>query len=98
MIELEKYRAKIENACREFSLRSLALVGSGARSDFHEGSDVDFLVTFDGDHQLFGRYFGLKEKLEKIFGRPVDLIEERAVRNRYVRDALMRDRIKIYGA
>jgi len=97
MIDIEKYRKDIVNACHEFSLRRLDLVGSASREDFGEESDVDFLVTFEGDTRLFHRDFGLKERLEEIFRRPVDLIEERAVRNRYVRSALLRDRVKIYG-
>lgn len=98
MIDIERYKKKVEKACREFSLQRLDLVGSASRSDFGEASDVDFLVTFEGDTFLFQRYFGLKERLELIFERPVDLIEERAVRNPYVRKALQKDRVKIYGA
>ena len=98
MIDIERYRTDIEKACREFSLRSVGLVGSGARADFHDESDVDFIVAFEGDNELFDRFFGFKERLEMIFARPVDLIEERAVRNPYLRRTLQRDRISIYGA
>ncbi len=98
MIDIERYKTDIEKACQEFSLQRLDLVGSASRKDFGDSSDVDFLVTFDGDSRLFQRYFGLKERLEIIFSRPVDLIEERAVKNPYVRRALQKDRVKIYGA
>src|SRR5436190_18520512 len=97
MIDIEKYRPKVEAVCKELELRNLDLVGSATRSDFHNNSDLDFLVTFDGDSKLFHRYFDLKERLQAIFGRPVDLIEERALRNPYLRRALEKDRIKIYG-
>ncbi len=98
MIDIEQYRPDLEKACREFSLRRLDLVGSAARKDFFDASDVDFLVTFEGDTGLFQRYFGLKERLETIFERSIDLIEERAIKNPYVRAALQKDRVKIYGA
>lgn len=98
MIDIELHRSSLENACREFSLRRMDLVGSAARADFQCDRDVDFLVTFEGDSRLFHRYFGLKERLEAIFQRQVDLIEERAVRNPYVRRALQKDRVKVYGA
>lgn len=97
MIDIEKYRKDLESVCREFSLRRLDLVGSAARKDFGAQSDIDFLVTFEGDKGLFHRYFGLKERLEAIFERPIDLIEERAVRNPYIRIALEKDRMKLYG-
>jgi len=98
MIDIERYRTDIERACSDFSLLSLDLVGSASRTDFGDESDIDFLVTFAGDTRLFDRYFGFKERLEVIFGRPVDLIEERAVKNPYIRLAFQKDRVKIYGA
>lgn len=97
MLDISKYIKRIEVVCREFSLRRLDLVGSAARSDFRSDSDLDFLVTFDRDSELFRRYFELKERLEVIFNRTVDLIEERAVRNSYVKQTLMRDRVNLYG-
>jgi uncharacterized protein len=98
MLELEKYQSKIEAVCRELSLRRLDLIGSASRNDFSPASDVDVLVTFQGSQSLFKRYFALKERLEEIFGRPVDVIEERAISNPYFRRAIERDRIRIYGA
>lgn len=98
MIDLEGHRTAIDNICRVVSLRSLDLVGSASRDDIRPESDIDFLVDFEGDKDLFRRYFDLKEELERIFARPVDLIEERAVRNPYIRRSLQKDRIRVYGA
>lgn len=98
MIDIDKYRKDVEAICRELSLVRLDIVGSASRSDFAPDSDVDVLVTFaEGDH-LFRRYFELKEKLEQVFERPVDVIEERAIRNPYVKTMLGKDRVRIYGA
>lgn len=85
MLDIKKYKNDIESLCRELSLERLDLIGSAAREDFNEGSDVDVLVTFDGNQSLFDRYFTLKERLETIFAREVDVIEERAIRNPYFR-------------
>jgi len=97
MIKIEQYRKSIQTICRELSLKRLDIVGSAARDDFSGESDVDVLVTFDGDNRLFDRYFELKERLEKVFERLVDVIEERAVRNPYFRNMIEKDRIRIYG-
>jgi predicted nucleotidyltransferase len=97
MLDINKYRNDIESLCRELSLERLDLVGSAARPDFNEGSDVDVLVTFDGNESLFDRYFTLKERLEAIFEREVDVIEERAIRNPYFRASIEKDRVKLYG-
>jgi len=97
MIDLERFKGRIYELGKRLSLRRLDLVGSAARADFTEDSDVDVLVTFGSDENLFDRYFALKSELEEIFGRKVDLIEERAIRNPYFRESIENDRIKIYG-
>ncbi len=97
MLEISKYKDRVEDVCRELSLLRLDLIGSASRPDFTAKSDIDVLVTFDGDELLFDRYFSLKEKLEAIFERPVDVIEERAIKNPYFRSAVEKDRIRLYG-
>ena len=97
MFDIYKYKESIDVICRELSLRRLDLVGSASRDDFSTKSDIDVLVTFQGDEALFKRYFALKERLEEIFDRPVDVIEERAIRNPFIKKALEKDRIRIYG-
>jgi hypothetical protein len=71
-----------------------------ARGDFDpERSDVDFLVEFDPDHRAdaFDDYFGLKEDLESLLRRSVDLVVEKAIRNRYLRVSVERSREPAYG-
>ncbi|MFQ5614711.1 MAG: nucleotidyltransferase family protein [Anaerolineae bacterium] len=57
-------------------------VGEGV---YFQRSDLDFLVEFADFYALgaFDRYFGLKEDLEQLFQRPVDLVEVKAIRNPY---------------
>lgn len=98
MIDVDQFRNRVQAVCRELSLRRLELIGSATRDDFSESSDIDVLVTFASDERLFERYFSLKEKLENIFSRKVDVIEERAIRNPYFRQAVEKNRIRIYGA
>lgn len=42
-------------------------------------------------------YFDLKFSLEKILERPIDLVEEKAIKNPYFRNALDRTKRQIYG-
>lgn len=98
MINLLELQKDIEKICKELSLCRLDLIGSATGGDFDERSDVDVLVTFAGDEYLFDRYFELKERLEKLFNRKVDVIEERAIKNPYFKKSIERDRVKIYGA
>jgi hypothetical protein len=86
--------------CRRFGVRRLELFGSAASPGFDpQRSDVDFIVEFgDRTSGLFDDYFGLKEALESLYGRPVDLVMARAMRNpHFVRSANATRRI-VYAA
>lgn len=61
-------------ALRErFGARSVSLFGSAARDEMHAASDIDILVEFDGPPSL-DAYFGMKDHLESVLGRSVDLV------------------------
>ena len=69
---LERLNAEAPGLRQKYGLKSLAVFGSMARGDDHEGSDVDILVTFE-DRPTFDNFFDLKSYLEDLFDRPVDL-------------------------
>jgi uncharacterized protein len=97
----ESRRSALDTVCRRRAVRRLDLFGSAARDDFNVAtSDIDFLVEFDPESSLpaLETYFGLKEDLEALFGRPVDLVMPGAVRNPYVRAEIERDRQLLYAA
>lgn len=89
--EIELHREELRALCRRFHVRRLDLFGSAARGDFDpEHSDVDFLVEFDrgAPQHPFDAYLGLKEALEELLRRPVDLVEAGAVRNPYLKASI----------
>ncbi|OGP73254.1 MAG: hypothetical protein A2W09_06735 [Deltaproteobacteria bacterium RBG_16_50_11] len=99
MFKIQDHKQDIEKICRDLRVRRLDLVGSASRDEFEpERSDVDVLVQFDGLDRLFDRYFELKKRLESQLGREVDVIEDNAVKNPYVRKSLNRDKVRIYGS
>lgn len=63
----------------QFGVAKLALFGSTARGSATDRSDVDVLVSFDGP-ATSARYFGVQFYLEDLFGCPVDLVTEKALR------------------
>jgi uncharacterized protein len=66
--------------CRRWKIAEFALFGSVLRDDFRPDSDVDVLVTFATDASWrFYDLVSMKEELEAMFGRPVDLVEKRLV-------------------
>lgn len=94
-------RTELADLCRRFGVRRLDLFGSAARGDFDpERSDLDFLYEFEGKRPggYANAFFGLKEGLERLFGRPVDLIAHAAIRNPTFRESVERTRALIYEA
>ena len=63
----------------QFGVTGLALFGSTARDKAGADSDVDILVAFDGP-ATSKQYFGVQFFLEDLFGIPVDLVTEKALR------------------
>ena len=98
---IESQRAEIADICARFGVRRLELFGSAATGAFDPArSDVDFLVTFDTGGRIdpLEQYFGFKEALEALFGRPVDLVEEGASSNRYFLESVNKSRRLLYAA
>ena len=58
---------------------SLALFGSAARGEMAASSDIDILVEFDGP-ATFDGYMDLKDYLQDLLGRPVDLATVNALK------------------
>jgi uncharacterized protein len=83
---------ELRELCRRFHVRRLDLFGSAAGEDFDPArSDLDFLVEFDPrapDALSLKTFFGLKESLEALFGRSVDLVEPGAIRNPYLKTSI----------
>lgn len=99
-LNLADYSDKLSNLCAAYGVKRLELFGSALRSDFDlEQSDLDFLIEFADNHPIgaFDRYFGLKEDLERLFQRPVDLVELKAIKNPYFRQAIEQDKVLVYG-
>ena len=76
-----------------FGVRRLALFGSAARDELTAGSDVDLLVEFEGP-ATYDRYFGLKDHLEALLDRTVDLVTERGLKPR-ARRHVERDLVRV---
>ena len=93
-------RPELAELCRRYGVRRLDLFGSAASGGFDAArSDVDFVVEFNDDPaHLFDRYFGLKDALEALYGRPVDLVSEGASANPYFVAALNRSRRRVYAS
>lgn len=98
---IEQNLPGIQALCQEHGVVRLELFGSAARGDFEpQRSDLDFFVEFAdmGWKGSFKRFMGLKLGLESLFGRPVDLVEPKAIVNPYFRLVASRHRALVYAA
>ena len=71
---------RIAEFCQRWQVRELALFGSVLRDDFRDDSDVDVLYTMlPGAPHDWDIYWAMKQELEQLFGRPVDLVRKQVI-------------------
>jgi predicted nucleotidyltransferase len=98
---VEAKRAEVQALCRRFGVRRLDVFGSAVSESFDPAaSDIDVLVEFEAgpDFDYVASYFGLKEGLEELLRRPVDLVTVTSIRNPFFRAEVMRTRETLYAA
>ncbi|MBI5427511.1 MAG: nucleotidyltransferase domain-containing protein [Nitrospinae bacterium] len=89
----------VRELCGKYRVRRLELFGSAVEGAFGPESDLDFLVEFQPGTNLgpwLSLYQDLQSDLEGIFGRKVDLVMEKALKNPYFIRRVNRSRQLIY--
>jgi uncharacterized protein len=98
---VKQHSEDLKRLCRQYRVKRLDLFGSAARRDFDPASsDLDFLVEFEDftPKTAPDRYLGLLIDLEELFGRKVDLVTDRSIRNPFFRRAVEQSRVQLYAA
>lgn len=90
---------RLASFCQKWKLQELALFGSVLREDFSPQSDIDVLVSFSPEARwsLF-EFVEMKEELEELFGRDVDLVSRGGLRNPFRRHEILTTRQVVYAA
>ncbi len=92
-------RKEIEEFCKRWSITEFSVFGSVLREDFSADSDIDVLVTIDPKAQIgLFELIDMKLELEKMFKRPVDLVEKEGLRNPYRRQEILLTAQVVYAA
>ena len=96
---LNQYNAQIADLCRRYSVERLFAFGSVLTDRFNDESDVDLIVDIADESPLeyADNYFNLKFGLSNLFGRPVDLLENKALRNEQMRKHIDESKQLIYA-
>jgi predicted nucleotidyltransferase len=100
-IQIDLPMDQIADFCRRWNITELALFGSVLRDDFRPDSDVDMLVTFAPDADPAPDRPKMREELEAVLGRSVDLTYRRVIErdpNYVIRKGILKSARVIYAA
>ena len=96
---ISDHTAEVANLCRRYGVARLDVFGSAARGDFNPlTSDIDFVVQFHqhAKDNMYENFFGLREGLEALFDRPIDLLTAEQIKNPYLAASIEENRQPIY--
>lgn len=95
----DKNILRIQLLCKEYKVKKFSVFGSVLTEKFSSDSDLDFIVDFYENDPIkyTDLYYKLKDELEQIFKRQIDLIEERGIRNSFFRKEIEESKVEIYG-
>lgn len=95
----EKNIERIKQLCKEYKVKNFSVFGSVLTDNFSSESDIDFVVDFEENDPLeyTDLYFQLKDKLEHLLKRQIDLIEERGIKNSFFRKEIDESKVVLYG-
>ena len=98
---LSPHQAELVALCKKYHVRRLGVFGSALREDFDpQHSDLDLLVYIDPEssNSYFDDYFGLREGLAALLGRPIDLLAIKSLENPYFIQRIAQEREILYAA
>ena len=97
---LDSYRDQINILCKKHKVKYLFAFGSVLSKNFSEKSDVDLLVDIKSKDPInyAENYFDLKFELEDLLKRKIDLLEEKAIKNPYLKENIDNSKLLIYGS
>ena len=98
---IQKNKEKLTSICSTHDVAELYLYGSAVSGKFTENSDLDFAVIFKDTLEPLEHgdaFFALKDDLEKLYLREIDLLSYRVVKNPIFKSELDRTKIALYAA
>jgi len=96
---IEQNIVPIRGLCLKHKVSKLFVIGSVLSKKFKKDSDIDFIVDFENVdlYDYADNYFDLKFSLEDLLKREVDLLEDKAIKNPYLRKSIDSSKRLIYG-
>lgn len=96
---LKEHINQIKQFCRENKVKTLFAFGSVITDHFKKDSDIDLIVDIDSTDPMeyADYYFNLKNQLRQIFQREIDLLEQRAIKNPFLKKQINDTKVLVYG-
>ncbi|PZX12222.1 hypothetical protein LX69_02947 [Breznakibacter xylanolyticus] len=96
---LDNYRNSLIKLCQQNRVKSLYVFGSVLTDRFEDTSDIDLIVDIESNDPLeyADNYFNLKFALQDLLKRPIDLLENKAIRNPFIRSNIDSSKHLIYA-
>ncbi len=96
---IDRHRKELDKACTAFKVDELYAFGSILTDKFNSESDIDFVVSILSKDPIeyAENYFELKFELERIFNRKIDLLEQKAIRNKTFENLVDKQKMLVYA-
>lgn len=100
MEEISKHIDQIKRLCSLYKVKSLFAFGSITTNKFRPDSDIDLVIEIEEKDPISytDNYFNFKFQLEQLLQRPIDLLEQKAIRNPYLKEQIDKTKVYIYGS
>jgi predicted nucleotidyltransferase len=97
---LEIFKEEIQALCQKNKVKYLYVFGSVLTDRFTKKSDIDLVVDIDSSDPLdyADNYFNLKFALEDLLNRQIDLLENKAIKNPFLRESIDNSKILLYAS
>lgn len=97
--ELSRHIAQIRKLCDLNKVKTLFAFGSVTTGKLRPDSDVDLVVDLEANDPMTysDNYFNLKFQLEQLLHRQIDLLEQKAIKNPYLKQKIDQTKVLIYG-
>lgn len=89
-------REKIIGYMKTFKPETIGIFGSYSRGDHLESSDIDIFIKFKKTINLF-ELAKIHRELTELLGKKVDIVTDRSLKNKKLRDYIFKDLEIIYG-
>lgn len=88
----------INSVLLKFAPKQIGLFGSRVRGDENKNSDLDILISFEDGKSPYSilELLGLEKTIADKLGYPVEIVNEKSIKNEHLKHSILKDLIIIY--